>query len=81
MVDESAEFITFEEKCDQNLDYHNFSWPDSLKTNSQRLIHHAELKMFPNAGMDISIPLERYISSNRELDLMLETFKHYEIIR
>ena len=74
-------FVDFE-KRDQNLDLHHFTWPKSvngkkLKSNSQRLVHHSELKMLPNLAMKIfRFRMEQYISSNRELDLMWEAFKH-----
>ena len=60
-----------------DLDPYYFKWPESLKTNSQRLVHHSKIKMFPNIKIDIYIPLDHYIVSNRQLDLMLETFKHF----
>ena len=63
---------------DKNLGY-NISWPETLKTNSRRLVHHAKLKMFPNVKMSIKKPLNGIVS-NRELDLMLETFKHFDCI-
>ena len=65
------------EKDDQNLNLHHFAWPKSLKSNSQRLVHHAELKMLPNVTIKMVLfSFEEYISSNRELDLMWEAFKH-----
>ena len=69
-------------KQNPNLDIRHFAWPDALETNTKRLVHHAELKMFPNVKLEIgfNMPLERYILSNRELDLMLETFKHFACI-
>ena len=87
-------------KRDENLDLCHFAWPESLKTNSQRLIHHAELKMFPNVKLGIHADYEdendedyfydkydndlqlllEVESADKELDSMLETFKHFDCI-
>ena len=87
-------------KRDENLDLRHFAWPESLKTNSQRLIHHAELKMFPNVKLGLHADYEdendedyfydkydndlqlllKVESADKELDSMLETFKHFDCI-
>ena len=69
------------EQRNEYLHKYNFEWPKSLKTNSQRLVHHAELKMLPNMGIVLHFPLESYISSNRELDLIWEAIKHFDQVR
>ena len=73
-------------KRDNCLYYHDKSlgdyveWPHQIETNSQRLVYHTKIKLFPNIYFENQQPLHNMISSSRELDLLLETFRHFSYV-
>ena len=61
--------------CWTNLE--NFEWPEYLESNSRRLIHHTNVKLFPDCTLTVPNRIERHIKSKRDLDLLWETLKHF----
>ena len=55
-------------------------WPDYLDSNSRRLIHHTKVKLFPDYHVRIPKDIEVLMHSKRDLDLLWQTFKHFEEI-
>ena len=56
-------------------------WPDYLNSNSRRLIHHTNVKLFPNCVLIVPCSIERFFKTKRELDLLWKTFKHFGDVR
>ena len=59
-----------------NLEY--LKWPDYLDSNSRRLIHDTNVKLFSECTVPNTI--EEHIKSKRDLDLLWETSKHFGAI-
>ena len=64
---------------DEGLD-DNVQWPRQLKSNSQRLVYHTKIKLLSNTYCENELPLSVLISSEEELDMIWETFKHFAYI-
>ena len=56
-------------------------WPDYLYSNSRRLIHHTNVKLFPNCVLTVPNRIEIFFKTKRELDLLWRTFKHFGDVR
>ena len=50
-------------------------WPNYLDSNSRRLIHHTNVKLFPNYELIFPGSIENHIKSKRDSDLLWNTVK------
>ena len=64
-----------------SLNHLEVEWPDYLDSNSRRLIHHTKVKLFPDYYVRIPKDIEVLMQSKRDLDLLWQTFKHFEETR
>ena len=62
---------------DRRLSDRHIQWPKQLESNSQRLVYHTNVKLFPNYYFDNEIPLHELVLSPEALDPIFQTFKHF----
>ena len=55
-------------------------WPDHLDSNSRRLIHHTNVKLFPNYKLVFPTSIEHLIKSKRDSDLLWKTVKYFDFV-
>ena len=62
---------------DRRLSDRHVQWPKQLWSNSQRLVYHTNVKLFPNYYFENEIILQELILSSEVLDTIFQTFKHF----
>ena len=55
-------------------------WPDHLDSNSRRLIHHTQVKLFPNRELSIHQAFSFRVTTKRELDTYWRLIKHFGLV-
>ena len=56
-------------------------WPDYLGSNSRRLIHHTNVKLFSNCTLTFPNKIQKEFKTKRDLDILWSTLKHFGAIR
>ena len=64
----------------EGVDLDHVIWPDYLHSNSRRLIHHTNVKLFPNRELTIHKALTLRITRKRELDEFWKAAKHFGLV-
>ena len=72
-------FDLFFDRIDTRWD--TVEWPDYLDSNSRRLIHHTNVKLFPYVLLSIHKGFNLHLTTKRELDSFWKTLKYFGGVR